>query len=631
MNVLLLINGVALTLSIAILLVILLFDIRRSTNQFFALFIFFNVLWQGGFLLLQTQSIIILDKQTIRTVTQITSAGFAGTHVLLYGFLAMFLNVYPAQFLKFFLLVGVLLVLGIAVFWGASTSSGSTTLFFYLIFGTMSAYLLWRYQQRIANKGLLWGAALFILGQGMLFSNASLGLDTLGVTLAACATLIMGFALVQQDLIYPVVLRNQQLEAMHDVSLAIASRVTKDALLHEIVGRATGWIGADGALLYLSQPDSSLKIAALQHLPQTLLNQEASPNSLACLVADKKQPLLVARYYRERANNQDELAAFADTFGSVAAMPLLYDDVILGVLLVISGRQSRVFSQYDVELLSLLASQAAVAIAHDKLFNEQLLAAKQLTELDRVKSEMVRMTSHDLKNPLQAALANLDLLREDLYALKDSDIVQSVENIERQLVRMQKIISSVLDLERVKSIIKRTDLCFYEDIVASAIEEIRQAANSKEITLVYNAPAVALPPFLGDRILFERAVANLLDNAVKFTPHGGQVSLKLYEERSMLVLAISDTGIGIPQEMQSKIFERFYRGQQKGAEHSSGTGLGLSLVKTVVESHDGSVYVESSEGKGSTFYVKVPKHQAAQSSTISIGKAAHEEILDRRN
>ena len=118
-----------------------------------------------------------------------------------------------------------------------------------------------------------------------------------------------------------------------------------------------------------------------------------------------------------------------------------------------------------------------------------------------------------------------------------------------------------------------------------------------------------LPAFKADPDQFSQALVNLLENAIKFTDNGGQVTIRVRLENSNLRFEVADTGIGIPQELQSHVFERFWRGGQrgqKGAEYITGTGLGLSLVKTIVENHNGEIWLTSTPGIGTVFYVDIP-------------------------
>ncbi len=229
----------------------------------------------------------------------------------------------------------------------------------------------------------------------------------------------------------------------------------------------------------------------------------------------------------------------------------------------------------------------------------------QLKELDRLKSEMVRMTSHDLKNPLQAAMANLELLSDDLESVDSEEVQGTLVAIDKQLERMNRIIGGILDLERVKSGIPAFEVCRAYQAVQNTLDELQHLAQDKNIALT-TCVDENVPDFLGDAEQFERALINLVENAIKFTPMGGEVTIRVRSSEPDVIFEVVDTGIGIPEDLHEKIFERFFRGRQKGADHVSGSGLGLSLVKTIVENHNGRIWLDSKEGAGTTFYVAVP-------------------------
>jgi signal transduction histidine kinase len=229
----------------------------------------------------------------------------------------------------------------------------------------------------------------------------------------------------------------------------------------------------------------------------------------------------------------------------------------------------------------------------------------QLKELDRLKSEMVRMTSHDLKNPLQAAMANVELLRDDIYDDSDEEVRESINAIDKQLQRMNRIIRGILDLERIKNGAISLELSHPSRIIEDAVDELRDLAADQNVRLESNVEN-DLPAFQCDVEQFERAIINLVENAIKFTPAGGSVCLSSYRKDSSLLFEVADSGVGISEDLQSRVFDRFYRAKQKGVEHVSGSGLGLSLVKTIVENHHGRVWLESKEGVGTHFFVALP-------------------------
>ncbi len=233
----------------------------------------------------------------------------------------------------------------------------------------------------------------------------------------------------------------------------------------------------------------------------------------------------------------------------------------------------------------------------------------QLIELGRLKSEMVRMTSHDLKNPLFAAMSHLELLEEEAEGLFTEDMREYVDVVNQQLERMYRIISGILNLERVQSGKPAREICDVSRLLRVAAGELERQAIGKNLALALDL-AEGLPYVLGDPQQLCQMFTNLIENAVKFTPTGGRVDVRAGAEGGRLVVKVSDTGVGIPAEALDRIFDRFYRAHQPGTEHITGSGLGLSLVKAVVDTHGGAIEVESKMGVGSTFWVMLPVAEA---------------------
>ena len=229
----------------------------------------------------------------------------------------------------------------------------------------------------------------------------------------------------------------------------------------------------------------------------------------------------------------------------------------------------------------------------------------ELKELDRLKSEMVRMASHDLKNPLMGALANVELLKEDLIGSGNRDAQKAIAVIDRQLERMRSIIIGILDIERMNKGVSRSDICDPRIMIEKAIHELDYMIDHRQVTISVHF-AEKLGTFMGNREQFERVIVNLIENAIKFSLDAPRVEISAFDKDDKVVIRIQDNGVGIPDDLKDSIFDRFFRGNQTGVEHITGSGLGLSFVKTVVENHDGQIVLESEENTGTTFSLLIP-------------------------
>jgi signal transduction histidine kinase len=235
----------------------------------------------------------------------------------------------------------------------------------------------------------------------------------------------------------------------------------------------------------------------------------------------------------------------------------------------------------------------------------------QLKELDRLKNQMIQMTSHDLKNPLQAAMSHIELLTEDGEHIFTNDMNEYIKIIWAQLTRMYRIINGILDLERIQSGTLAVEECVIEDLLGRAVVDLADQARTKGLTLELEIRE-KLPSVLGDAQQLNQAFANLVDNAVKFTPPGGQVCVRAQATRKLVCIDVTDTGIGIPAEDQARVFDRFYRGRHQGMAHETGSGLGLSLVKAIIDNHHGDIELVSESGKGTTVHVRLPALDEAE-------------------
>ncbi len=229
-------------------------------------------------------------------------------------------------------------------------------------------------------------------------------------------------------------------------------------------------------------------------------------------------------------------------------------------------------------------------------------------QLDALKSEFVATVSHDLRSPLTLMRGYATMLemvgelneQQQGYVRK---IITGVEN-------MSRLVNNLLDLGRIElGVGLQVETIPVRDTVEHVLNTLQLQATQKQIALSLEVDA-ALPPFIeADQALLHQAVYNLVENALKYTPEGGRVTVRLYPQGETVIFEVEDTGIGIAPSDLPRLFEKFYRARQREARAQHGSGLGLAIVRSIAERHGGKVWVESELGKGSTFYLQVPLKQ----------------------
>lgn len=233
-----------------------------------------------------------------------------------------------------------------------------------------------------------------------------------------------------------------------------------------------------------------------------------------------------------------------------------------------------------------------------------------IQDLNRLKSQMIQMASHDLKNPLGVVLGYAEMLLMDTDP--QDDVHSYAEGIARTTERMLDMVTDLLDLERIEASLEGVQEDFSPlPMLDAIISEESVKATQKRQTLQRDL-APNLPVLRGDPSQLREAFRNLLDNAIKYTPEGGTIIVRAATDSRRFNFAVEDTGYGIPAPLQGDLFKRFYRAKQPGTEDIPGTGLGLSLVKAVIERHGGQVWFRSAAGEGSTFgfWLPLPEDQS---------------------
>ncbi len=299
-----------------------------------------------------------------------------------------------------------------------------------------------------------------------------------------------------------------------------------------------------------------------------------------------------------RATLQQIVARFLASPGRDAeAVSLRFGDLVLRIGL--TG-----IDPYDPEGGFFLILQDITDLAR-KIVELSTLNTR-LQEMERMRSEFLAMISHELHTPLTAIKGSLDvLLKESL----GPDLARELLGIaQKHADRLFRMVSDILDLARIEAgrfSIRREPF----DIISAlraATDRMRHAAQAKEIGLSLCAPD-GLAPVYADGLRIEQVFSNLLGNALKFTPQGGQITVTVAELATELLVKVQDSGMGIPEEHRDRIFDRFYRVPLPAGMEVEGTGLGLSICKAIVEEHCGRIWVENTVPRGCTLAFTLPK------------------------
>ncbi len=295
-------------------------------------------------------------------------------------------------------------------------------------------------------------------------------------------------------------------------------------------------------------------------------------------------------------------SATGESIGAEAmhAAPLKVGDKIIGVLLAGNRVSGSPFSEHKQQLLLALTDYAAIALENAHLY-------ENLHQANQAKSEFVSLVAHELKQPMTSIRGYADMLVRGGAGPITSQQEQFVDAIRGSTERMQKLIFDLQDISRIETgqmslEIAPTDL---KSILEIASREMQGQLKAKSQKLIVNAPE-NLPHVKADSSRLMQIIANLFSNAHKYTPEGGRIRARAWPQDEYVHCAVTDNGIGMSEEELTKLFTKFFRAEAPGLESVPGTGLGLCIVKNLVELQGGEIEVSSKVGRGSTFAFTLP-------------------------
>jgi PAS domain S-box-containing protein len=228
--------------------------------------------------------------------------------------------------------------------------------------------------------------------------------------------------------------------------------------------------------------------------------------------------------------------------------------------------------------------------------------------IERMKSEFVSLSAHQLRTPLSAIKWSLRMLLDGDVGALSKDQRELLEKTYKSNERMINLINDLLDATRIEEgkYLYQPLYIDFAKVVEGVINSFKHEIERKNLKFEFHKPKEKLPQIKVDREKIELAIQNLLDNAIRYTPSGGKVTISLSYDKKEIEFKIQDTGIGIPKRQQVRVFSRFFRGSNAIRRETEGSGLGLYIAKNIIEAHGGRIWFESEEGKGSTFYFTLP-------------------------
>jgi signal transduction histidine kinase len=415
--------------------------------------------------------------------------------------------------------------------------------------------------------------------------------------------------------------QRERLEVLHRVNVSVSSTNNTESILEAFLETALIHLPYAAAIVRLkNHATGTLETAAAQGFETKGISSASESWLFTDRVVEERRPLMVHNVF---ADARLQSLEFLENEGLVSflGVPLIANNETMGCLIFLT-RDEHEFGEEEVDFVSTLAGQVAIAIHHSELYLQSKQQAEELRSAHKIKDEFLRVVSTELKTPLNVITGYTDMFSEGLLGTLTPIQEKAVETVAKQSKELHGLIDTVLQVSNMET--ETLHVALHEVNLWEFLSELRSAYDGpleKNVKLVWTYP-YDMPSVQADRGKLKRILENLINNALRFTEHGTvTVSARYLSSKRLLEFKIADTGVGIPQEQLSTVFEKFrqVQGANAGMQHG-GVGLGLYIVKKYADLLGGKIYVESRAGEGSTFTLLVPAPLQKRTS-------AHEQLL----
>lgn len=384
-------------------------------------------------------------------------------------------------------------------------------------------------------------------------------------------------------------------ERLMEISMQLNSTLDLAALLRKIISAAKELTNTEASSILLVDPSTGeLRFEIASNINPHEMEKIIVPmeGSIAGWIVSHGEPRVIEDVTKEPgwSRRVDDTIEFHTR--NLLGVPMRTHSKVIGCLQAVNKLQGAVFTETDIATLTVLASQAAIAIENARLFQQ---------------SDFIAEMVHELRTPLAALKAStVLLLRPDLPTERSRDIILTMQS---ETERLSRLTSEFLDLARLESGRTRLDLTRFNlhELIMESVEVVLPQANSKGITVDVDEANHILT---ADRGKVKQVLLNLLTNAIKYNREHGRITVSTQAvasgDRPLVQIAVADTGLGISKEHQKHMFEKFFRVSDT-AGFTQGTGLGLAIAKHIIEAHGGQITLESEPGMGSTFFITLPE------------------------